>query len=732
MAAPGNACSKSKSETETPKMSHKKFRALLKKQKRKERRKAEAIKRLADGKGDQEAECNSDDIQENAEESILQEQERIRLHREWLEREERAQQEFIKKKEKEAAIRKYQEEQERRIREEWEERERREKEEQNKKAEKEKRIEDVLKSLSPGNDDDEDERPSHNPEAPAQMPGKQRENCSFYLKTGACRFGDRCSRYHPPTTISNTLMIPNMFSNFSMEQSIRDEYDTDISLEFDESDAYKDFILFYDDVLEEFQEVGEVIQFKVCCNWEQHLRGNVYVQYATEEECSKAINVFNGRFYAGRQLTCNYCPVLKWKSAICGLFARNRCPKGKHCNFLHVFQNPDGQFNNADRDFYRRDNRKNFSERRDRRDDFRNYDRHYRDSDDRWRSRRRGRSRDRDDYSRSRNFNSPEERDRHRHHRRRSTYRSRSRSREREFRDRKRLKRKDRDRSRSREGDRYYRRRERSLSRERDSNDDRRRRRSHSREDRSHSRERDRSDDKRRHRSHSREDRSHSRERDTSHSRERDRSHSRERDRSHSRERHGSHGREWVRHRSREGDRHHSREWDRGDSMERDRSLSRSESRSHSKERSKSIDRERSRSLSRESDRNVNEKHYTNERDIGRSEDTNDTKFNTDDNLRVNELRQSPDSHSRSTSQDRDGSLNKEDDNDRKDNSSHGDSRRKHKKKHKKHKHSHKHKKHSRRHVQESGDEKCSQTSMTDKYQGENENHFVELNAEMK
>ena len=28
----------------------------------------------------------------------------------------------------------------------------------------------------------------------------------------------------------------------------------------------------------------------------------------------------------------------------------NQCPKGKHCNFLHVFINPDGKFNWSEED----------------------------------------------------------------------------------------------------------------------------------------------------------------------------------------------------------------------------------------------------------------------------------------------------------------------------------------------------------------------------------------------
>ena len=38
----------------------------------------------------------------------------------------------------------------------------------------------------------------------------------------------------------------------------------------------------------------------------------------SEEECHKAYQMFNGRWYAQKQLSCEFCPVQKWRTAICG------------------------------------------------------------------------------------------------------------------------------------------------------------------------------------------------------------------------------------------------------------------------------------------------------------------------------------------------------------------------------------------------------------------------------
>lgn len=179
---------------------------------------------------------------------------------------------------------------------------------------------------------------------------KDQRFCSFFLKVGACRFGDRCSRQHPRPTTSCTLLIPAMYSHLGLQEQMLNERDQDVALEHDEREIYEHFSNFFSDVLPEFSKAGKVVQFKVSCNHEVHLRGNVYVQYSTEEECEAAFQMFNGRWYAQKQLSCELCPIKKWKSAICGLFNQKRCPKGKNCNFLHVFPNPGGAFSRADRD----------------------------------------------------------------------------------------------------------------------------------------------------------------------------------------------------------------------------------------------------------------------------------------------------------------------------------------------------------------------------------------------
>ncbi|KAM9567720.1 U2 small nuclear ribonucleoprotein auxiliary factor 35 kDa subunit-related protein 2 isoform 2-T2 [Guaruba guarouba] len=405
-------------ESPLGKLSHQKYRAILKKEKRKKRR--QALAKLRDSETTEKDESVSEEEEEEVEEEEEEEEEekkleaeRQKLHEQWLLREEKAQEEFKLKKEKEEAARKRQEEEERKIKEEWEEQQRKEKEaaQQKQQEKKERELENGVTW--------------HNPEPPENIgTEKDRANCPFYIKTGSCRFGDRCSRKHNYPTSSKTLLVRGMFITFGMEQCRRDDYDTDASLEYSDEETYQQFLEFYEDVLPEFQNVGKVVQFKVSCNYEPHLRGNVYVQYQSEKDCQAALALFSGRWYAGRQLHCEFCPVTRWKTAICGLFERQKCPRGKHCNFLHVFKNPNNEFWEANRDIRISPERTNQlsknSERRKRtshRDDYYS------------RSRRRGSPSS--DHSYRRNGESERKKNRRKTKRRRRSGRSRSRERRR-------------------------------------------------------------------------------------------------------------------------------------------------------------------------------------------------------------------------------------------------------------------------------------------------------------
>ncbi|KAL3181810.1 hypothetical protein MRX96_008120 [Rhipicephalus microplus] len=304
------------------KMNHRRFRAVLKKLRRKKIRQKAAQER------DRLLKVEVEEVAVSLGQEEQEQKERERQHVLWLEREAEAQREFelrCRLEQERAALLA----------------------ERSNTTKATESLEQVLAQLPkvssrPATPQEES---WHNPPAPrAYAPA---EPCPFYLKTGACRFGDwqvpisscslaiRCSRSHPRPAVSRTLLLRGLYSHLSLEQLHSDD-----SLETDERELQAHFEAFFWDVLQELRRAGTVCQVRVCRNIEPHLRGNVYVQYSSEEEAQQALTMLNGRWYAGRPVSCEFSPVDRWKTAICGLFFRRTCPKGRSCNFLHVFRNP--------------------------------------------------------------------------------------------------------------------------------------------------------------------------------------------------------------------------------------------------------------------------------------------------------------------------------------------------------------------------------------------------------
>lgn len=136
------------------------------------------------------------------------------------------------------------------------------------------------------------------------------------------------------------ILVPGFYSHFSLEKNSA-EYDTDVALEFESSETRQHFREFYKDVVPELESFGRIKTLKYCCNSEVHLRGNLYVEYYTEREAARALRKLKGRWYAGRQLNCEFANLKSWRSAVCGM---SKCPKGRACNFLHTFKNPHGEY----------------------------------------------------------------------------------------------------------------------------------------------------------------------------------------------------------------------------------------------------------------------------------------------------------------------------------------------------------------------------------------------------
>ncbi|KAJ3037348.1 hypothetical protein HDV00_001773 [Rhizophlyctis rosea] len=155
---------------------------------------------------------------------------------------------------------------------------------------------------------------------------KDKVNCSFYFKIGACRHGDRCSRKHVKPVFSQTVLLSNVYQNPG--------HDPNCGLT--EPQLQEHFDHFYEDIFVELGKYGEIEEMNVCDNVGDHLVGNVYIRFKYEEDAQKAVDALNNRFYAGRPLYAELSPVTDFGEACCRQYENAECTRGGFCNFMHL------------------------------------------------------------------------------------------------------------------------------------------------------------------------------------------------------------------------------------------------------------------------------------------------------------------------------------------------------------------------------------------------------------
>ncbi|PIM97467.1 U2 snRNP splicing factor, small subunit [Handroanthus impetiginosus] len=161
---------------------------------------------------------------------------------------------------------------------------------------------------------------------------KDRVNCPFYFKIGACRHGDRCSRLHTKPSISPTLLLSNMYQRPDMITPGVDAQGQPI----DPKKMQEHFEDFYEDLFEELTKYGEIESLNVCDNLADHMVGNVYVQFREEEHAANALKNLTGRYYAGRPIIVDFSPVTDFREATCRQYEEDACNRGGYCNFMHL------------------------------------------------------------------------------------------------------------------------------------------------------------------------------------------------------------------------------------------------------------------------------------------------------------------------------------------------------------------------------------------------------------
>jgi len=163
---------------------------------------------------------------------------------------------------------------------------------------------------------------------------KDKVNCSFYFKIGACRHGDRCSRLHNRPTFSQTILLQNLYLN---PQNAALTADGSHILSMDDVQAQQEYDEFFEEIFVELEEkYGEIEEMNVCDNLGDHLVGNVYVRFHKEEDAEKAVQELNNRWFNQRPVHCELSPVTDFREACCRQYEMGECTRGGFCNFMHL------------------------------------------------------------------------------------------------------------------------------------------------------------------------------------------------------------------------------------------------------------------------------------------------------------------------------------------------------------------------------------------------------------
>jgi len=157
-------------------------------------------------------------------------------------------------------------------------------------------------------------------------------NCPFYFKIGACRHGETCTRIHNKPPVSQTMVFPHLYDNPPAAVAFADGLNVPQENLVEAVNHFEDF---YEEVFTELAKFGELEEVVVADNIGEHMIGNVYVKYQSEDQAQAAMQGLLGRYYAGKVIMAEFSPVTDFREAKCRQYNEGACDRGGYCNFMH-------------------------------------------------------------------------------------------------------------------------------------------------------------------------------------------------------------------------------------------------------------------------------------------------------------------------------------------------------------------------------------------------------------
>lgn len=174
----------------------------------------------------------------------------------------------------------------------------------------------------------------HNPMPMGGEPTTDR--CIFFSKMGACRHGDHCTKIHNRPTASPTVVFPMMYPNPLAVRYISGDYTG--PKEFEKKYIKKHFEHFYKETWRSLMELGKIEELRVVSNLGEHLLGNVYVRFDSNEAASNVVKELKNKKFNKIILLPELSPVTNFSEACCKEDCEGHCGRGAQCNYLHIMK----------------------------------------------------------------------------------------------------------------------------------------------------------------------------------------------------------------------------------------------------------------------------------------------------------------------------------------------------------------------------------------------------------
>ncbi|CCE62640.1 hypothetical protein TPHA_0C04920 [Tetrapisispora phaffii CBS 4417] len=183
----------------------------------------------------------------------------------------------------------------------------------------------------------------------------EKERCLFYYKVGVCRHGNKCSKSHTSPNRSHTIVLLNLVdfprnadvttsntATTTTDESDKSTQETKPNKPTTKNKSTppiddKEYDSIYEDLYIELAKYGRIMEMYICDNGNDHLRGNVYVRYSSEQNARDANNELNTRWFNGKPIYCDLTHIHDFGEAICRKpEEKSGCERGDHCNFMHI------------------------------------------------------------------------------------------------------------------------------------------------------------------------------------------------------------------------------------------------------------------------------------------------------------------------------------------------------------------------------------------------------------